>query len=192
MINLVKASSLITARWAGGTTTQLAIRPRTAEYQKFNFDFRVSFATVEIEESTFTHMPGVTRHLMILEGELDIDHIDRYQKHLTKFSLDTFNGEWPTKARGKVKDFNLMTRGNYSGMIEAHTSLKGEIKSIGQNEIYSGLYLLKGSATCSVDSTPIIVHEGDYLELENEKGTCTVLASTDVEFIVAKVYSSLI
>ena len=65
-ITQTKKSEQVSAKWIGGTTTQLAIFPATAEYTKFNFIFRMSTATVEIEESTFTFMPGVTRHLMIL------------------------------------------------------------------------------------------------------------------------------
>ena len=68
---ITKKEALKTNTWAGGTTTQLAIFPTEAEYTKFNFDFRISYATVEIPASTFTFMPGVTRHLTILKGNLN-------------------------------------------------------------------------------------------------------------------------
>ena len=103
----------------GGTTTQLGIYPAGTEYTKFNFLFRLSTATVEVEESTFTFMPGVTRHLMILEGHLRIDHKGRYKKELPKFGYDVFDGEWPTTAKGKVTDFNLMVREKASGKLQA-------------------------------------------------------------------------
>src|SRR5687767_165093 len=131
---LTKKPDLKTNNWAGGTTTQLAIFPLEAEYQKFNFDFRISYATVEVEESTFTYMPGVTRNLMILNGSLEIDHIDRYKKHLNKFDIDVFSGEWPTKAKGKVTDFNLMTRGETEGNLESLVLNPGESFNQSSNE----------------------------------------------------------
>ena len=113
---LTKKHQLKTTNWEGGTTTQLAIFPSMAEYKQFNFYFRISYATVDVEESTFTFMPGVNRHLMILNGTLQINHIDRYKKILNKFDIDTFNGEWPTTA--KVTDFNIMTRGKANAELE--------------------------------------------------------------------------
>jgi environmental stress-induced protein Ves len=64
-----KNSDLIINNWSGGITTQLAIYPKDANYKKQNFQFRISTATVEIEESVFTKLPGVSRKLMILNGE---------------------------------------------------------------------------------------------------------------------------
>lgn len=187
MIHHIKSSELKTATWAGGTTTQLDIRPSTAEYQKFNFDFRVSFATVEIEESTFTFMPGVTRHLMILNGDLHIDHIDRYQKDLKKFDVDVFNGEWPTKAKGKVKDFNLMTRGSYEGTLEAVVLKKNEEKQLDLGGHYTGIYILSGIAAGEHKSTTLLIREGDYLGIENETGAFQIKGESELELVIARV-----
>ena len=66
--------------WSGGTTTQLYIYPPTADYAKRNFKFRLSTAKVEAEKSDFTSLPGISRQLMILDGDLTITH----QKHYSK------------------------------------------------------------------------------------------------------------
>lgn len=188
MYTLTKRSDLKTATWAGGTTTQLAIYPRTAEYQKFNFDFRISYATVEVEESTFTFMPGVTRHLMILKGSLDIDHIDRYAKHLEKFDMDVFDGEWPTKARGKVTDFNLMTRGTAKGEVQALNMNINETKELSLDIDRTGIYLLKGNMQVVFNSENIFLDEGDFILFEREsRSSITLEANEDCEVIAAKV-----
>jgi len=98
--------------WTGGTTTQLYISPDGASYADRNFDVRISTAKVEVDKSTFTALPGVNRKLMILEGEITINHKNQYTKHLKQFDIDTFKGDWNTTAIGRCTDFNVMTRGN--------------------------------------------------------------------------------
>jgi environmental stress-induced protein Ves len=185
-----KKAQLKTAQWAGGTTTQLAIYPETAEYQKFNFDFRISYATVEVEESTFTFMPGVTRHLMIMKGALDIDHEGQYKKHLDKFDKDIFSGEWPTKAKGKVMDFNLMTRGSAEGEIEAMILDRGDEREVrsAKNIDRTGIYLLKGNLEVKYNEEHIGMQEGDFILFTHEKSEAILVKAAELcETIIAKV-----
>ena len=70
-LNLTKKKELQTSAWRGGTTTQLAIFPKEAVYKKLDFFFRISTATINVEESTFTNLPNVNRVIMILKGELN-------------------------------------------------------------------------------------------------------------------------
>lgn len=167
----IKKEQLTTAKWAGGTTTQLFISPPTATYQQFDFDFRLSYATVEVPTSTFTFMPGVTRHLMVLKGELAIDHINQYAKKIHPFEVDTFNGEWPTQAAGEVMDFNLMTKGKTRGQIEKMELYpnKHDFISIHQ-EKHIGVYAFNGNVSISfIDQTQHNstqkIDEGDFLML---------------------------
>jgi environmental stress-induced protein Ves len=104
-------------QWAGGTTTQLFIYPLQAEYKKRNFSFRISTATVELETSQFTKLPGISRKLMVLEGKMKLVHENQYSKELTKFEVDSFNGDWNTTSQGKCTDFNLMTIGKSQGKL---------------------------------------------------------------------------
>lgn len=190
MYALTRRSELKTATWAGGTTTQLAIYPATAEYREFNFDFRISYATVEVDESTFTFMPGVTRHLMILKGALDIDHEGRYQEHLEKFDTDTFSGEWPTRAKGKVMDFNLMTRGRAKGELEAIVLEAGDEKELVRDKGFTrtGIYLLEGNILVKYNGENILLQEGDFLFIEHEDyDALPVKAIGQSEVIAAKV-----
>ena len=50
-----------TSCWSGGTTTEIFIWPEDADYAARRFAVRISSATVELEESDFTALPGVTR-----------------------------------------------------------------------------------------------------------------------------------
>lgn len=106
---VIRKDELPVARWSGGTTTQLAIWPEEASYAERNFSWRVSSARVEDEESEFTSLPGVTRCLMVLDGELDLSHDGHYDVRLERFSQDNFDGGWRSRSRGRVTDFNLMT-----------------------------------------------------------------------------------
>lgn len=166
-----KAKERTTADWAGGTTTQLAIFPENSEFMKFNFLFRISTATVEIEESVFTFMPGVTRHLMILDGVLDINHTGRYKKHLDKFGYDVFDGEWPTKAKGRVTDFNLMTREKANGKLQAIT-LKDrgeETLEFKSKTAFSAIYLLNGALRVIIGSNSAEMNPGDFVLCDHER-----------------------
>ncbi|HET6244239.1 MAG: HutD family protein [Bacteroidetes bacterium] len=165
MFELTKQSELKTANWAGGTTTQLAIFPKRAEYQKFDFDFRISFATVEVEESTFTFMPGVTRHLMVLDGSLELEHINRNKIVLNKFDTTTFFGEWPTKAKGKIRDFNLMTRGLTQGKLELLELNEGETDKVllEKQQSYMGIYLLNGKLDFNYNQQVVTLEKGDFV-----------------------------
>lgn len=190
MYTLTKRAELETATWAGGTTTQLAIYPAAATYKEFNFDYRISYATVEAEESTFTFMPGVTRHLMILKGELEIDHTGRYKKRLRKFDTDMFSGEWPTTAKGKVTDFNLMTRGNTSGELEAIMLREGKelLMQAGKKNDRTSFYLLEGDLQLRYSGESISLHEGDFILFAHTNGQSIVFnAVKDCEVIAAKV-----
>ncbi|MDO4785630.1 MAG: HutD family protein, partial [Fretibacterium sp.] len=95
--------------WAGGTTTQLAIGPEGADYAARRFEWRISSARVDLDESDFTPLPGFQRILMILEGAVHLTHEGIREVDLGPFEQDSFEGAWKTRSRGRCVDFNLMT-----------------------------------------------------------------------------------
>ena len=169
---VTRANVLHTATWAGGTTTQLHIYPAEATYKAFDFDYRISFATVETPTSTFTFMPGVTRHLMVLKGAIDLDHTNRHQQHLEPFQPYTFDGEWPTTAAVKVTDFNLMTRGKCEGKASALSVAPASEESVYIPGICIcvGIYIYEGSASFQLvnRSEQLTLNAGDFLLLHPE------------------------
>lgn len=118
-IKIVKKELQKTSEWSGGTTTELYIYPEGSDYKKRDFLWRLSSATVNLEESTFTHLPEVQRIIMVLEGEMKLKHEGHYTVDLTPFKQDTFDGSFTTKSFGKVKDFNLMMKEGCKGKIKA-------------------------------------------------------------------------
>lgn len=184
-----KASELITNKWSGGTTTQLAIYPKDADYKKRNFLFRLSTATVESEESVFTQLPGVSRKLMILEGEIKIEHKNRYTKNLKKFEQDKFSGDWETKSYGKATDFNLMTTAELTGEIKAITLV--DSKTISLNKLVNcyGFYIYSGSVELIINNETFKVNTGDIILLfpEVSETEIEILPTNKSELIISEI-----
>ena len=61
-----------TTRWAGGSTCELYLYPETGSYERRDFLFRLSSASIEQDGAPFTPLPGVVRHLLLLEGTLQL------------------------------------------------------------------------------------------------------------------------
>lgn len=100
-----------TARWSGGTTTELFLYPPSGSYAARDFLFRVSSATVDVQESDFTPLPGVERFITPLNGSFVLTHPGASPVHLS--ALDApyrFSGETPTHCVGRATDFNLMLK----------------------------------------------------------------------------------
>ncbi len=145
--------------WSGGTTTQLSIYPEQAEYEKRNFLWRISSAKIELEESIFTSLPGFNRVLMVLKGDLILEHRDHYTVNLEPFQQDRFMGDWNTKSYGKAIDFNLIMDKSCHGEIEPIFIRRGETLTISKcktthsyDNISESLYVVKGCANIVVGS----------------------------------------
>lgn len=99
-----------TSSWSGGTTTELAIGPENSDYGDRSFQWRLSSATVELEESTFTSLPDYKRLIMTLKGGIRLSHNKGEWLTLPEFTVHAFDGGDETVSVGKVVDFNLMLR----------------------------------------------------------------------------------
>jgi len=190
-VKLIRKSEQSTTSWSGGTTTQLFIYPENSSYQERNFLFRISTATVEAEESVFTHLPGISRQIMILEGTLKLEHTSRYTKTLHKFETDSFEGDWETRGYGKVTDFNLMTTGKLKGTIYGILMKKDETIQLQpiHSKQFVGLYVWKGSIEVLSGGLALIGHEGDFILAmtgENAK-QMTVCATEESEIAIARI-----
>jgi len=129
-INIVRKNDLKTSKWSGGTTTQLMIYPQDSLYSERNFKWRLSSAKVDVEESIFTSLPEIWRIIMVIEGELKLEHKGHHKASLKPFQQDSFSGGYETRSFGKVTDFNLMMGKGCNGAIE-HISLNnGDSKII--------------------------------------------------------------
>ena len=113
MFEIIKKDQYKVSTWSGGTTTEIFLAPRNGSYAERRFDFRISSATVDLEESDFTPLEGVKRFLTILEGEMDLTfrETEIRKVNLKPYEVVEFMGDVPTYSVGKAKDFNLMLKG---------------------------------------------------------------------------------
>lgn len=121
-----KQEEFKTSLWSGGSTTELYIYPEDAIYKEGNFQCRISSATVEVERSDFTSLPGVKRYLSIFHGHLDMIHGEGEKVSLEPFQVDCFDGGVPTVSFGQVVDFNLMLKNGADGKMETAQISAGE------------------------------------------------------------------
>jgi uncharacterized protein len=177
-VRIIRAGDGSTNGWSGGKTTELLIYPPQTSYRERNFFWRVSVATVEEEQSTFSSLPGVTRTLILLKGEVVLSHQGHHQKKLSPFDQDTFQGDWQTTCYGKATDFNLMTRNQYKGRIESVL--------LGHDQTYSltnpfddhtpicvqVIYVWQGCVELTVCEQADMLYQGD---------ACYIEAPTDIQ-----------
>ena len=174
VIKRISEKDKVVSVWSGGTTSQLYISPESASFSDRKFDFRISSAVVELEESDFTPMPGFSRILMVLEGELEISHEGHYSKVLKQFEIDEFSGDWKTSARGKVVDFNLIMGEGICGSMK-YISLGNSDKIIIDNNIRRGklqfartigYYLISGNIQIHLNQEEYELKKGGMILIE--------------------------
>ncbi|HCW53861.1 MAG TPA: HutD-family protein [Clostridium sp.] len=119
---LIKNADYTPTYWSGGSATELITYPQNSSFAIRNFLWRLGFAKIDIDTSTFSSLPGIKRHLMVTDGSMTLTHKDRYSKKLTSYSQDFFMGDWITTTEGRCSVFNLMTRENYDGEL-SHITL---------------------------------------------------------------------
>lgn len=163
--SILTSDNFKTTNWSGGTTTELFIYPPTTDYRKRNFDFRLSTATVEVETSDFTQLPGIARTLMILDGQMTLSHENHHSKELGQFEVDQFEGGWKTSSLGKCTDFNLMTMGNTEGelstvSIEANKNIEHAISTQWD---WLFVYVYGGKISITFNDQISIISKGDLL-----------------------------
>jgi environmental stress-induced protein Ves len=113
--------------------------------QTRDFTFRISTATVEAEETTFSDFSSLTRILMILEGNITLIHEGRYTKQLKPFDQNTFDGSWSTKSKGKVRDFNVMFKENVDGNVVHFAMNLGQSESFSLSGTHDFFFVQNGS-----------------------------------------------
>ena len=161
-IEVIRKKQHKTSEWSGGTTTEIYIYPKGSIYNERNFKWRLSSAKVEMEKSTFTALEGISRHIMIIKGELMLEHEGHYNARLKAFEQDSFCGEWVTTSFGKVTDFNLMMAQGCKGKLEAISVRAFEDKDF--SLITEAFYIVNGNADIEkVTKEKINLVEGDLI-----------------------------
>lgn len=108
-MTILAPSDYKTNYWSGGSTAQIYIEPAGATLQARDFVLRLSMATIELEESTFTPFPGYARYLCVLTRPIRLE-IKGEMKELSPGEILHFKGEDQVKSFGQTVDFGVIYR----------------------------------------------------------------------------------
>ena len=183
MAQLIKTAYEI-KEWSGGTTTEIFIYPEGAEYEKRNFSFRLSTASVELEESTFTALPDVKRTLMVLHGKMELRHEGYHKKMLEMHDKDVFEGGWKTTSKGQCVDFNLMCKGETTGDLRGFAVEKNRYKEFKVKGKLNFIYVTGGTIEINRKS----YHPGALIRIKNES-IIQLQAKDHCDFVVAEIFN---
>ncbi|MFK2825979.1 HutD family protein [Bacillus sp. B190/17] len=163
-IQMVRKSEQVSNEWSGGVTTQLAIYPEHADYSKRDFKWRMSSAMVEVEESVFTPLPGIWRLIMVVDGEMTLEHEGHHRIHLKPYEQDSFSGGWTTRSAGKVRDFNLMLAEGCSGELKA-MNIGEEVHHEELSDQHTDFLQAVHAFYCTNGHVNMVIDEKDSIEL---------------------------
>ncbi|MFT9077065.1 HutD family protein [Ethanoligenens sp.] len=152
--------------WSGGSTTELAIFPPDAIYAERNFQWRLSSATVEVERSVFTRLPGVRRWLMPLNGTVELHHGGNQPVRVRPYESDVFDGGEDTVSTGCCRDFNLMTRCGCEGNLGAvlcGPEAKRIVFSSAPGPVTEAFYAADGEIEMQIDGESRLLPRGALL-----------------------------
>ena len=169
-IKVYKQDDFQVSRWTGGMTKELAIFPETAKYLDRNFIWRLSTATCETEETTFSKLPDYDRVLMVLEGNVVLAHQDVRAVRLGELEQDRFDGAYHTKSFGKITDYNLMVAKGNEGHLdvvkasEESKELNFDYQAEGDFDRFDvTLFCKDGFATVTVGQETVMLMPGQQL-----------------------------
>jgi len=150
--------------WSGGTTTEIYLDPEEGDYRRRQFDYRISSATIEVEESDFTVLPGIERVILPLENRMLLLHGEE-EVLLSPYESYRFSGERSTRSRGINRDFNLMLNHGVHGDIEVITIGKEtSIIVAAENNLY---YYDQGKGTIEIGQE--VMFPGDSILVKGEE-----------------------
>ena len=169
---LLTPADYLTTSWSGGTTTQLTIAPAGAVYADRDFLWRVSSATVELDESDFTALPDYSRWISTVRGDMVLSHNGGPELTLRPGDVHAFDGGDNTRSRGRCKDFNLMLRkGRADGSMQS-LRLNGSERftpDAGTESVL--LFCASGSAAVRCGGAECRLSAGDSLLIEEADGS---------------------
>ena len=173
-----------TISWASGTSTELFVFPANGNFQTRDFDFRISTATVEAEETDFSDFSGLTRILMVLKGKLTLIHENRYTKELATFDQDRFDGAWKTRSKGKVQDFNVMFTENYEAEANHFSLSENDKREINLDSKLHFYFVFSGKFELNAKT----VNAGNLIEIrQNEIQKLHIICLEEGNIIETKI-----
>lgn len=183
------------SQWSGGTTTQIAIYPPDVPYADRSFLWRLSSATVDLEESDFTPLGDYQRWITVLDGSMTLTHDGGSPIELTVGKVHEFDGGSQTHSVGRCTDFNLMLRkGKCRGALRTLHLSAGSSREIapkvsGSDSSTLVVFCRSGSGIVSAEGEDLAIapHESVLAEDAASK-TITLTAEQDALFILAEIH----
>lgn len=185
-ITHIPAKHFSPMKWSGGLTTELFIYPKDAHYAKRDFEFRLSTATVEIQESIFTPLPTIARTLLVLDGEMKLDHKHHHTTVLCAGNIDRFDGGWETSSIGKCVDFNLMTMGTTIGGLSILNFAPEQevIQPLKESSNWLFLFLNTGHLDVFLENENHTLRGGDLLVISDPTNTTLRIVGNAISQLV--------
>jgi environmental stress-induced protein Ves len=160
--------------WRGGTTTEIYLYPEDGDYKGRQFDYRISTATIDTEESVFTVLPGIERVILPLENKMVLLHGEE-EVVLSPYEAYRFPGDSNTRSRGINRDFNLMINHGKRGNVEILTiSQDSSINEKAENTLY---FYPEGKGTIGIGG--VILFPGDSILVKTQE--CMELVNSSSE-----------
>ena len=193
----VTPDQYIVSQWSGGTTTQVAIAPAGAIYADRDFLWRISSASVDLDESDFTALPDYHRWISTLKGGMTLSHEGGEKIVLAPYEVHQFDGGVDTHSWGRCTDFNLMLRkGKCQGVVRSLKLAAGEQAAVSfesaPSEQFPAADLLifcgEGKATVTLGEEKVVLEVLHSALVKNAVGlSVTVEAAEAAAFMIAEV-----
>ena len=182
-IKVLRKEDYNTSEWSGGTTTEVYIYPEGSIYKEMDFNFRISSATVDLDESTFTSLPGIHRFITPLDGDLKLTHDGESFTNLEAFEVYEFDGGINTTSYGRVRDFNLMLGKGTEGKLY-NLEIDGDKDlSLDENKLYL-IFNYKGNLKVNEnllgDMDSIVIRQSDKVSLKSDGKLKLLVAEVEI------------
>ena len=187
----------VVSQWSGGTTTQVAIAPEGAVYADRDFLWRISSASVDLDESDFTALPDYHRWISTLEGGMTLSHEGGEKIVLAPYDVHQFDGGVDTHSWGRCTDFNLMLRkGKCEGVVRALKLCAGEKAAVAfesaASDAFPNAQLLifcgEGKAVVTLGDEKVVLEATHSLLVKDAVGmSLGVECTEDAAFMIAEV-----
>ena len=155
------------SQWSGGSTTELYISPDNGNYSTLDFKLRISLAKVKVPKTTFTPLKGVSRKLMVLQGDIILKHEDHHSQQLRKFDVDSFEGSWNTTSIGHSTNFNVISLGTLKNLLIGEKMRPQGNSHIDFDKKWNNLfiYVFSGNLEVEIKQKTIMIESGSLIEI---------------------------
>lgn len=184
-VKVYKEKDFVKNQWSGGMTEELFIYPDSSSYEKRDFIFRLSKATIDAEKTKFTKVDGYRRHLVLLSGDVTLVSDSKKSKKLKDLSTFVFSGSDETESFGRGTDYNLMVKEESQSSLEVY-ELREEGQSVSlpsfmrEGEAFICLYCHKGYSVIGYNDTKEYLKESEQLVIKASEADEVVLMGEGV------------